>query len=184
MSKHSCTNTSKITMARTGLDKCCTLAWGMQQLCSNIYWSKWLLIHIFQEVCLLPGRVVKVTLWLIIHNCFNRQSSILQYTTVDTRSMILADYRKCRLISDTYSGRLYINISETCLLANVVTLLSHGQPLSQFSNRTFVHRFTSESPQFMMMNVCALIKQKCLQSCLKNVELLYATGQLLFWTNP
>lgn len=78
-------------------------------------------IQIFQEVCLLPGRVVKVTLWLIIHNCFNRQSSILQYTTVDTRSVILADYRRCRLISDTYSGRLYINISEMCLLANVAS---------------------------------------------------------------
>lgn len=132
-SKHSCTNTSKITIARTGLDKCCTLAWGMQQLCSNIYWSKWLLkinpkkalthkkyimaiIQTFSHI-----RIIKVTLWLIIHNCFNRQSNILQYTTVDTRSVILADYRKCRLISDTYSGCLYINISETCLLANVAS---------------------------------------------------------------
>lgn len=120
------------------------MAWVMQQLCSNIYWSKWLLkinpkkgldtqkVHNgnytnFLTYSDFSGGVsaswagVKVTLWLIVHNCFNRQSSILQYTTVDTRSVILADYRKCRLISDTYSSRLYINISEMCLLANVAS---------------------------------------------------------------
>lgn len=97
---------------------------------------------------------------------------MLQYTTVDTQSVVLADYRQCRLMSDTCSGRLYINISETCpCKCCTVKLLSHGQPLSRFQDlcsRIYLRKasvYIDECECIYKANVTAELPKKMLNPC-------------------